>query len=145
VHVLSTLDGKEIDRFVSSESRAASTERAFATDIALVRGARSDGRVELWCSSVWAKDGLAGTGILEVFASDHRVEPVAVPDDVPFGTAIASGADVTGDGVDDVLLSGFEWFGGIPGSVLLLDGKTRQILQRFAPDELNREWKSQTK
>jgi hypothetical protein len=144
VRVLSTRDGKEIDRFVSRESQAVATQRAFAVDIALVRGARTDGRPELWCGSV-STNFLMSTGMLEVIGPDHRIESVPVPDDVPFGTRLASGADVTGDGVDDVLVSGFEWFGGIAGSVLLIDGKTRQILQRFAPDELDRQWKARTK
>lgn len=139
VRVLSTLDGSEIDRFVSSESRALETQRSFAVDIALVRGARADSRPELWCGSV-STNFLMSTGMLEVMGPDHRVDPVPVPDDLPFGTTLASGADVTGDGVDDVLVSGFEWFGGIAGSVLLIDGKTRRIVHRFSPDELDRQW-----
>lgn len=59
---------------------------------------------------------------------------------MPFGTTLASGADVTGDGVDDVLVSGFEWFGGIPGRVLLIDGKTKRVIQCFTPDEMDRQW-----
>ena len=51
-----------------------------------------------------------------------------------------SGADVTGDGVDDVLVSAYEYYGNIEGSALLLCGKSRRLLERFDPQDLDRAW-----
>ncbi len=139
IRVLSSLHGTDIDRFISSESGAVETQRVFGTGIAIVRGAQSKEGSELWCGSV-STNFLASTGMLEVTCADHHFEPVPIPDDVPYGTVLASGADVDGDGVDDVLVSGFEWFGGVAGRVLLISGGSRTVIDRFRPEDLDRVW-----
>jgi hypothetical protein len=144
VRILSGRDGRELDRFESTESQAIAERRSFACGIALVRGARADGRPELWCGSV-STNFFASTGMLEVFGPNHEVERVSIPDGLqpgytPFGNRLTSGQDVDGDGVDDVLVSGFGWYGGVSGGVLVISGKTRTILDSLDAVRFDREW-----
>ena len=60
-------------------------------------------------------------------------EFVAERDGVWFGGAVANARDVSGDGLDDVLVGGN--FGGAPGLVSVFDGRTGALLSSYADDD----------
>ena len=65
---------------------------------------------------------------MEVFSSGKVVD---LPLDAPYGTTLVSGADVDGDGFDDVLLTGRDLYGDTDAGVVLVSGRTRRLIHQF--------------